>query len=104
VQARKGAIGPKDFLFKTGVRGVATPYCDCGTGRETVEHIVVWCPNSLKPKTWKASEICSRRDLHKALQGGGRGKAALAGAVMSWLLSSGRLLEYRLARKLELEP
>ena len=79
-------------------------YCDCGTGRETVEHLVVWCPNPPKPKTWKASEIRSRRDLHMALQGGGRGKAALARAVVSWLLSSGRLPEYRLARKLEQEP
>jgi exonuclease III len=103
VQARTGAIGLRDFLFRTGVRGVATPYCDCGTGRETVEHLVVWCPNPPKPKTWTASEIRSRRDLHKALQGGGRGKAALARAVVSWLLSSGRLPEYRLARKLELE-
>ena len=104
VQARTGAIGLRDFLFKIGVRGFATPYCDCGTGRETVEHLVVWCPNPPKPKTWKASEIRSRRDLHMALQGGGRGKAALARAVVSWLLSSGRLPEYRLARKLEQEP
>ncbi len=40
-QARIGAIGLRDFLFRAKVPGVYTPYCDCGQGREIVEHLVV---------------------------------------------------------------
>src|SRR6202165_2241995 len=32
VQMRTGVIGLKAFLFRIGTRGVATPYCTCGTG------------------------------------------------------------------------
>ena len=41
-QARTGAIGLQDFLFRAKVPEVYTPYCACGQGRETVEHLVVW--------------------------------------------------------------
>jgi hypothetical protein len=51
-----------------------------------------------KPRTWKESEIRSRRDLHKVLHGGCKGdKLGLARTVVDWLLGSGRLPEYRLA-------
>jgi len=104
VQARTGAIGLRDFLFKVKARRVPTPYCGCGTGRETVEHLVVWCPNPPKPRTWNTSEIRSRRDLNKVLHGGNKGnKLHLVRAVICWLLGSGRLPEYRLAAKLQLE-
>ena len=104
VQARTGAIGLRDFLFKVKARRVPTPYCGCGTGRETVEHLVVWCPNPPKPRTWNTSEIRSRRDLNKVLHGGNKGnKLHLVRAVICWLLGSGRLPEYRLAAKLQRE-
>ena len=44
-QARIGDIGLRDYLFRVKVPEVPTPYCACGQGRETVEHLVVWCPN-----------------------------------------------------------
>lgn len=40
-QARIGDIGLRDYLFARNVPGVPTPYCECGEGRETVEHLVV---------------------------------------------------------------
>ena len=40
-QARTGAIGLKDFLFRAKVPRISTPYCECGRGRETVEHLAV---------------------------------------------------------------
>ena len=104
VQARTGVIGLRDFLFKVKARRIPTPYCGCGRGRETVEHLVIWCPNPPKLRTWNTAEIRSRRDLYKVLHGGTKGnKLNLCRAVICWLLGSGRLPEYRLAAKLQLE-
>ncbi|KAK4101553.1 hypothetical protein N658DRAFT_531573, partial [Parathielavia hyrcaniae] len=57
--ARTGAIGLKDFLFRAKVPRISTPYCECGRGRETVEHLAVWCRQPPKPRTWPATE-CHR--------------------------------------------
>ena len=51
-QARTGAIGLRDFLFRAKVPGIYTPYYDCGLGRETVEHLVVWCSKPPQQRTW----------------------------------------------------
>ena len=67
-QARTGAIGLRDFLFRAKVPGVYTPYCDCGQGRETVEHLVVWCSDPPEQRTWDRNEIRSRADLQTVLQ------------------------------------
>jgi len=104
VQIRTGVIGLKEFLFRIGTRGVATPYCTCGTGKETVEHLVIWCPNPPGPRPWNTSDIRSKKDLHQALHGGDKGNdMSLARAIVGWLLRSGILPEYRLAAKLQLE-
>jgi len=102
-QARTGDIGLRDYLFKVKATGVLTPYCECGEGRETVEHLVVWCDIPPNPRTWKEAEIRSQRDLYLVLRGVGARSARLARKVLSWLMDSARLLEYSLARRLELE-
>jgi hypothetical protein len=66
VQARTGAIGLRDFLFKQNVP-IPTPYCSCGEGRETVEYLVIWCPILLKLSTWPRREIRTYRDLSLVL-------------------------------------
>ena len=102
VQARTAVIGLRDFLFKQKVPGVPTPYCSCGEGRETVEHLVIWCPTPPRSRTWPRNIIRTHRDLSLILQGRSRNQRLL-GKVLGWLMDSGRLLEYSLARKLELE-
>ena len=102
-QARTGDIGLRDFLFRVKVPEVATPYCECGKGRETVEHLVVWCSEPPKPRTWEPYEIRSRRDLQLVLQGAGTDNTRLARKVLNWLMDCGRLQQYRLARRLALE-
>jgi hypothetical protein len=102
-QARTGDIGLRDYLFRFKVPGIATPYCSCGQGRETVEHLVVWCLDPPQQRPWKDNEIRSRRDLQTVLRGIGARSARLVRQVLSWLMDSGRLPEYSLARRLELE-
>ena len=103
VQARTGTIGLRGFLFQQGVPDHPTPYCSCGESWETVEHLVVWCPIPPKPRTWPRQEIRTYRDLSLVLQGRSSRNRRLLRKVLGWLMDSGRLLEYSLARRLELE-
>ena len=102
-QARIGDIGLRDYLFKVKVPEVRTPYCECGEGRDTVEHLVVWCPDPPLQRPWDYREIRSHRDLQTVLRGVGARSRRLVRRVLGWLMDSGRLLEYSLARRLELE-
>lgn len=102
-QTRTGDIGLRDYLFRRKVPGIPTPHCECGEGRETVEHLVVWCSDPPQQKTWDGNEIRSHRDLQLVLRGVGARSIRLVKRVLNWLMDSGRLLEYSLARKLELE-
>src|SRR5690348_16897350 len=54
---------------------------------------------------WAAfySWFVTHRDLQTVLQGVGARSTWLVRKVLGWLMDSGRLLEYRLARRLELE-
>jgi hypothetical protein len=102
-QARTGAIGLRDFLFRIKVPEVYTPYCDCGQGRETVEHLVVWCSNPPQQRTWDQREIRSREDLQTVLQRADPSKKWLLQRVLNWLMGCGRLPQYSLATRLALE-
>lgn len=103
VQARTGAIGLRDFLFKRRVPEILTPYCECGEERETVEHLVVWCLAPPLARTWERTDVRTRRDLYAVLQGVNSKSVGLARRILGWLMDSGRLPMYSLARRLELE-
>jgi hypothetical protein len=103
VQIRTGAIGLRDFLFKRGVPEVLTPSCECGEGRETVEHLVMWCLAPPLTRRWERAEVRTRRDFYSVIQGISPTAARLTGRILGWLMDSGRLPMYNLARRLELE-
>ncbi|AEO59096.1 hypothetical protein MYCTH_2042312, partial [Thermothelomyces thermophilus ATCC 42464] len=91
--ARTGAISLRDFLFKVQVPGVSTPYCAYSQGKETIEHLVVWCPNPPR----------SRTDLDLVLRGIGARNHRLARRVLRWLIDLRRLPEYYLVGGLDRE-
>jgi hypothetical protein len=68
-----------------------------------VEHLVVWYPNPPLQRPWDHREIRSHRDLQTVLRGVDARSVRLVRKVLGWLMDSGRLLEYSLARRLELE-
>ena len=63
---------------------------------------MVWCSDPPLQRLWER-EIRSHRDLQTVLQGVGSRNTRLVRKVLDWLMDSGRLLEYSLARRLELE-
>jgi hypothetical protein len=42
VQLRTGHCGLNHYLHRFGLKN--TPYCECGYGKETVEHFLLQCP------------------------------------------------------------
>ncbi|EAQ92886.1 hypothetical protein CHGG_01121 [Chaetomium globosum CBS 148.51] len=103
IQIRTGAIGLRDFLFTRGVPEVLTPACECGEGRETAEHLVVWCLAPPLTRRWERTGIRTRRDFYSVLHGINPTTARLARRVLDWLMDSAKLPMYNLARRLELE-
>ena len=103
IQIRTGAIGLRDYLFTREVPEVLTPACECGEGRETAEHLVVWCLAPPLTRRWERTGIRTRRDFYSVLHGINPTTARLARRILDWLMDSGRLPMYSLARRLELE-
>ncbi|KAK3305132.1 uncharacterized protein B0T15DRAFT_396654, partial [Chaetomium strumarium] len=82
---------------------VLTHNCECGEGRETVEHLVMWCLGPPLTRRWERDEVRTRRDFYSVLQGINHKAARLTGRILEWLMDSGRLPMSSMARRLELE-
>jgi RNase H len=48
VQLRTGHCGLNHYLHRFGING--SPYCECGYGKETVEHYLLECRNYKEPR------------------------------------------------------
>ena len=95
VQARTGKIGLRDFLFKRRVPGFDSPWCVCGQGRETVRHILVFCPRERERREHLVQALGGPIDTDRMLDTPGK-----AGIIARWLLRSGRLDMFQLANQL----
>jgi hypothetical protein len=94
-QARTGAIGLREFLFRQRVPDIPTPLCSCENGKETVLHLVVECENTRHHVSDLSVHVGNELDLHRVLS-----DRVEANQLLGWLLDLGRLREYRLAVEL----
>ncbi|KAK8061817.1 hypothetical protein PG994_008183 [Apiospora phragmitis] len=100
MQARTGRIGLRSFLFTCRVPDVPTPLCNCGEGRETAEHLILYCKDLEERQEQLARQLApsplrTRRDL-AALTA----KKDTARVIAKWLLRTGRLPLYKLAMEI----
>ena len=93
VQARTGKIGLNKFLYQRGVPGIFSAQCQCQRGEETTRHLVLFCSNY---NLSRENLIIEGHLNYRQLIGTSKGAQILA----SWLIKSGRLGQYSLAKQL----
>ncbi|CEJ95255.1 hypothetical protein VHEMI10746 [[Torrubiella] hemipterigena] len=80
LQIRTGKISLNDFLFSRRVPDLASPLCRCGSGRETVFHMILHC--ELYDRPLPSTEAAVRRALDEPND---------AARLARWLLDTGRI-------------
>ena len=93
---RTEVLGLKAWLAKRGVPGVDAR-CSCGHPRQTLEHVVAYCPDQVRPRL-TLLERAGTTDLRRLL----REKATIRAAA-EWLLDTELLGYFRVAREIERE-
>jgi len=94
IQARTGCIGLNQFLYKRKVLGIASPNCTCSPNAETARHLVLYCTEY--PDKRALNQFPSRQrpvDYRLLIGIPGRTKA-----LAKWLIDTGRIAQYSLAR------
>ena len=90
IQARTGRISLSHFLSKARVPGFPSPLCTCGEGTETAEHVLAHCKNLGSQRPWrngtKLIQLVSQPEC--------------SATTARWLIKSGRLAQFSLAKKL----
>ena len=98
VQFRTGRTGLASFLYWIGVPEFKSPVCQCGQEEETPYHVLRHCP----------LEEGNRQSL-RTVCGGGIDVVRLlntpegAGVAARWIVQSGRLSQFRVAKALSYE-
>jgi hypothetical protein len=94
VQARTEKIGFANFLFESKVPGVESGQCMCGGGLETPQHVTLYCAQERERR--HLLRIGGAPVDYRQLIGSPQG----ASLFTRWLMCSGRLGQYSLARSL----
>jgi hypothetical protein len=95
IQLRTEKIGLRAFLVERKVPTVPSPQCECGQGRETGKHIILYC---LKVPDEKRAELRDKIG-HLGVDAALRGRRE-AGIVSKWFMSLGRLEQFKYMAKL----
>ena len=93
---RTEVLGLNDWLARIEVPGTA-PGCTCGLGRQTIRHLLAFCPEQTRPRpnlilrtgTTELREILTNKKMVKA--------------AAQWLLDTNTLEQFRIAKEIEQE-
>jgi hypothetical protein len=96
IQARTECIGLHQFLYRRHVPGVDSPNCSCSNEPETVRHLVQYCPLYENKEVLNLRGTSLQRVDYRRLISSPEGAKALA----KWLIDTGRLGQYAIARHL----
>ena len=93
---RTEVLGLNDWLARIGVPGI-NPQCPCGTGRQTLQHILAFCPSQIQPRAnlLLKTGTTELREILKAKK--------TAKAAAQWLLETNLLEQFRVAKDIEKE-
>jgi hypothetical protein len=91
VQARTGRIELARFLYNRKVPGVQSAKCRCGAGEETPRHMAAYCVEGAERRQ-------SLRTNGRVDYRGQVGTASGARKLAEWIIRSGRLGQFSLAR------
>ena len=93
VQARTGRVGLAKFLYRRKVPGIQTAQCRCEAGEETVRHMALYCTEEADRR--QGLRVNGRLDYGRLI-----GTASGAKRLTEWMIRSGRLGQFSLARNL----
>ena len=93
IQMRTGKIGFAQFLFQCRVPGVQSASCECGWPKQDVKHVLIFCPRlgQYRPALLESAGTSDLRRMLTTPEG--------ARASTRWLIRSGLLEQYSLARE-----
>ena len=95
VQARTGKIGLGKFLHDRKVPGFETAQCRCGAGFETPRHMVLYCIEEAG-RRGQLTDQAGRKWTYGQLTG----RAQATKGFARWMMGSGRLGQFALAKRL----
>jgi hypothetical protein len=95
VQARTGKIGLGKFLHDRKVPGFETAKCRCGAGFETPRHMVLYCIEEAG-RRGQLTDQAGRKWTYEQLTG----RAQATKGFARWMMGSGRLGQFALAKRL----
>jgi hypothetical protein len=93
VQARTGRVGLAKFLYGRKVPGIQTAQCRCEAGEETVRHMILYCTEEASRR--QSLRVNGRLDYGRLI-----GTASGAKCLTEWMIRSGRLGQFSLAKNL----
>jgi hypothetical protein len=95
VQVRTGSIGLRKHLHRRRVPGFITAQCACGGGEETPRHMALFCVQEAYRRD-RLRLASGRPVMYGQLTGSPKG----AKVFSEWMIKSGRLGQFSLARQL----
>jgi hypothetical protein len=93
---RTEVMGLNDWLARIGVPD-AHPECSCRTGKQTLSHILTYCPDLIRPRINLMTQT-GTTDLSEILDNPKR-----VGFAARWLLETGVLGQFSVAMEVEKE-